>query len=48
MFERMNATLTASRLDPVIDSVVPFEQAPDAFARLASGLHVGKVVIRTS
>jgi NADPH:quinone reductase-like Zn-dependent oxidoreductase len=48
MFERMNATLIARKLVPVLDSVVPFEQAPDAFGRLASGVHVGKVVIRIS
>ena len=48
MFERMNAMLTARKLVPVIDSVFAFEQAPDAFAHLAAGLHVGKVVIRIS
>jgi alcohol dehydrogenase len=33
-------------LEPVIDQVFPFEAAKDAFARLESGAHFGKVVIR--
>lgn len=46
MFERMNRSLADRRLVPVIDRVFDFEQAPDAFAHVASGRHVGKVVIR--
>lgn len=46
MFERMNRSLADRHLVPVIDRVYDFEQAPDAFAHLASGTHVGKVVIR--
>jgi len=34
-----------SGLKPVIDSVVPFAQAPEAFRRLQSGAHAGKIVI---
>ncbi|MBV8683743.1 MAG: zinc-binding dehydrogenase, partial [Caulobacteraceae bacterium] len=33
-------------LRPVIDSVFEFEDAKSAFARLESGRHFGKVVIR--
>jgi NADPH:quinone reductase-like Zn-dependent oxidoreductase len=40
------AALMADRsIRPVIDSVYPFEQASDAFARLASGDVFGKVVL---
>jgi NADPH:quinone reductase-like Zn-dependent oxidoreductase len=31
---------------PVIDQVFPFEQAPQAFARMRSGEHFGKLVVR--
>lgn len=33
------------RIRPVIDQVFPFEQAREAYARLASARHLGKVVI---
>ena len=39
------ATLTPRGLRPVVDRVFPFEQAPAAFAHLASGAHFGKVVV---
>jgi NADPH:quinone reductase-like Zn-dependent oxidoreductase len=40
------AALMAGRgIKPVIDSVYPFEQAPDAFARLESGDVFGKVLL---
>jgi len=40
------AALMADRgIKPVIDSIYPFEQAADAFARLASGDVFGKVVL---
>ncbi|MGE0492170.1 MAG: NAD(P)-dependent alcohol dehydrogenase [Vulcanimicrobiota bacterium] len=44
-FESMNRAITQARLQPVIDRVFPFEEAPRAFAHLASGAHFGKVVI---
>lgn len=47
MFERMNRALSAGTVRPVIDSVFEFDRVPDAFARLASGAHFGKIVIRT-
>ena len=36
----------ALRLQPVIDRVHEFDDAPAAFARLEAGRHVGKIVIR--
>jgi len=47
----LSAMVTAIALhgvQPVIDQVFPFAQARDAFARLASGKHFGKVVIAIS
>lgn len=39
------AFLAAHRINPVIDSVHDFSEASHAMRRLASGQHVGKVVI---
>jgi NADPH:quinone reductase-like Zn-dependent oxidoreductase len=44
-FEAMNRAIETHTLRPVIDRVVPFESARDAYARLAAKAHVGKVVI---
>ncbi|MBU3077262.1 NAD(P)H-quinone oxidoreductase [Sphingomonas sp. XMGL2] len=38
--------VAAGRLRPVIDRVLPLAEAPAAHARLESGEHVGKVVLR--
>lgn len=38
----------ATSLRPVIDSVFHFVDAPKAFAHMASGAHVGKVVVRVN
>lgn len=38
----------AGRLVPIVDSVHTLERGADAFARLASGAHFGKVVVRIS
>ena len=43
-FERMLKGIVANGIEPVIDSVFPFAEAPDAFDRLRSGAF-GKVVI---
>lgn len=40
--------VTSSGLSPVIDQVFDFEKAKDAFLRLQSGAHIGKVVIRVA
>jgi len=37
--------LGQGHLRPIVDSVFPLERGPDAFARLAGGEHVGKVVV---
>ena len=36
----------ANRLEPVIDRVFGFDEAPAAYRYLESGAHFGKVVIR--
>ena len=46
MFEAMNRAIAASRLEPVIDKVFPFDATPAAFRHLQSAQHFGKVVIR--
>ncbi len=45
-FEDLLKFLDRNPIQPVIDSIFPFEAAPQAFARLASGEHQGKVAIR--
>ena len=45
MFEGLNRALEQSRVLPVIDTVFPFESAPEAYEYLARGSHFGKVVI---
>jgi NADPH:quinone reductase-like Zn-dependent oxidoreductase len=45
MFEAMNRAIEQNRIQPVVDTVFPFEDAPEAFRRLASGDFVGKLVI---
>ncbi len=47
MYTRMNASLAATGLQPVIDRVFPFEDAPAAFEYMASSAHLGKIVIAT-
>jgi NADPH:quinone reductase-like Zn-dependent oxidoreductase len=46
MFEAMNRAIAASRLEPVIDRVFDFAEAPAAYRHLQSQGHFGKVVIR--
>jgi NADPH:quinone reductase-like Zn-dependent oxidoreductase len=45
-FERMNAAITLHRLEPVIDRVFDFDDAPAAYSHLESATHFGKVVVR--
>jgi len=45
MLEDVMRFVDASGVKPVIDRVFPFGQAQDAYRYLASGAHVGKVVI---
>jgi len=37
--------LTVQRMRPVVDSVVPIERGREAYERLASGAHFGKIVL---
>jgi len=46
MFESMNVAVTVNKINPVIDHVFPFDDAREAFRRLASREFVGKIVIR--
>lgn len=44
-FERMNAAIAGNRLEPIVDRVFGFDEAPAAYRYLESGAHFGKVVI---
>ncbi len=44
-FETMNAFITEHRLRPIIDRVFTLEEAPAAYEHMASGSHLGKIVI---
>jgi NADPH:quinone reductase-like Zn-dependent oxidoreductase len=44
-FEAMNLFLQQQQLQPVVDSQFPFEQLPQALRQLASGAHLGKIVV---
>jgi NADPH:quinone reductase-like Zn-dependent oxidoreductase len=48
MFEAMNRAITLNRLEPVIDRVFPFSEAPEAYRYLKGATHLGKVVIQIS
>jgi NADPH:quinone reductase-like Zn-dependent oxidoreductase len=45
MLADLVAAADANGLEPVIDATFPFEQAAEAYARLESAKHVGKVMI---
>jgi threonine dehydrogenase-like Zn-dependent dehydrogenase len=49
-FENLNSFLEEKKvkLDPLIDRIFSFEEAPEAYRYLASGKHVGKIVIKIS
>ena len=47
-FVRMNRFLEHHAIEPIIDRVFSFDDAPAAFAHLESGQHFGKVVISIS
>lgn len=46
MFADMLRAFDQARLKPIIDSVFEFDQAHEAFRRIESGAHVGKIVVR--
>jgi len=47
-FDSVTKEFTSGRLRPVIDSVFDLENGRDALARLASGQHFGKIVVRVA
>jgi NADPH:quinone reductase-like Zn-dependent oxidoreductase len=44
--DRLARSIERSPLEPVVDRVLSFDAAPEAYRYLASGAHFGKVVIR--
>ncbi|HBJ84286.1 MAG TPA: NAD(P)-dependent alcohol dehydrogenase [Verrucomicrobiales bacterium] len=46
MFEEMLGAIKKAEMRPVIDSTFEFEAAAEAFQRIESGQHFGKIVIR--
>jgi len=46
--EDLSRAIAGSRFRPVIDRVFPLEGAREAFAHLAAGAHLGKVVVEVS
>lgn len=46
MATRLARVVDSTRLEPVIDRVFAFDEARAAYAHLASGQHLGKVVVR--
>jgi NADPH:quinone reductase-like Zn-dependent oxidoreductase len=45
-FLEMNKAITQNHLQPVVDEVFAFDQAPQALQRMESAAHFGKLVIR--
>jgi NADPH:quinone reductase-like Zn-dependent oxidoreductase len=39
------ALVASGAVDPAVDAVLPLEEAPEAFARLAAGRNLGKIVV---
>lgn len=48
MLARLVRTIEQQNIQPVIDSRFRFDEAPAAYARLKSGGHVGKILIRVA
>ncbi|MDJ0616069.1 MAG: NAD(P)-dependent alcohol dehydrogenase [Calothrix sp. MO_192.B10] len=46
MFEDMNRAISLHQMQPIIDRVFPFEQAPEALAYMESGAHFGKICLQ--
>jgi NADPH:quinone reductase-like Zn-dependent oxidoreductase len=45
MFDRMNRAIETNRITPIIDTVVPFDQAIEGYRLQASGRFLGKIVV---
>ena len=48
MFEAMNLAIAANGIKPVIDKVFGFDEVQAAYKHMASGAHLGKIVIRVA
>lgn len=46
MFDALNRAIDVNAIRPVVDEVFDFDSAPDAYRRLESAQHFGKLVIR--
>lgn len=46
MFENMTRGMEVHQIKPVVDEIFSFDRANDALAKLESGIHFGKIVIR--
>jgi len=44
-FEDMNRAIEATGIKPVVDQVIPFDKAADAFTLMERGGHFGKIVV---
>ncbi len=44
-FEQMNRAIASLRIAPVVDQVLPLEEAREAFRRMQQGAHFGKLVV---
>jgi NADPH:quinone reductase-like Zn-dependent oxidoreductase len=45
-FTAMNRFLTEQAIHPIVDRVYGFDEVPEAYARLRTGSHFGKIVIK--
>jgi NADPH:quinone reductase-like Zn-dependent oxidoreductase len=45
MFEDMNRAIEVNKIKPIVGTVFPFEEAPEAFRQFAAGNFFGKIVI---
>ncbi len=45
-FAEMLKFVTEHKIKPIIDNIIPFEDIPQGFARMESGLQLGKIVFR--
>ncbi|MEP7308377.1 MAG: NAD(P)-dependent alcohol dehydrogenase [Acidobacteriota bacterium] len=45
MFERMNRAVETNGIKPIIDTILPFDQAIDGYRLQASGRFLGKIVV---
>ncbi len=45
-FEAMNQAITAHKIRPVVDRVLPFSQAREGLKAMENGVHFGKIVIQ--